>query len=491
MPSIGTGTFYLNLTALETDFQNQSLQIQVQILPRDINLQLGINGTDCTNSKLYTISMNNIMNVSVRPTTVVDGAFIPNANLTLSDSGGYTASFNQGTDCYWILVNSTLLNAGIHFLSAVFLKTDYESSVITIQLTIQQLILNSTLLPNNSIAIQTIGSIYNQWLYIQDNETGQPITDAQVSYIWAFGSDNLINYANGTYQFNLTIPFEPGTYPIEINIVPDLNYEAQNLQTLIEILPKAVNLQVFINNQNCTVNASYTIYMNQLMNITVIPLTSPEMIFIPNASVSLSDSNGLQLVFIPTSSAYYVELNSTALNVGTHFMSFIFSDQNYQSMAITMQITVQQIKLHAQINHMNSTLTQDTSTQYSVMINVEDSATNLPIIDANVSYSWAFGTGFLSNLGNGSYSFNSTIPSQPGTYFIQITIVPNINYEIQTIQFIIVATTPSTSSNAWIMVDGLGILIVLVLIGVVIKQNIINPKRYSNFGRFEKPHSSY
>ncbi len=238
-----------------------------------------------------------------------------------------------------------------------------------------------------------------------------------------------------------------------------------------------MNLQVFINNQNCTVNASYTIYMNQLMNITVIPLTSPEMIFIPNASVSLSDSNGLQLVFNSTSSAYYVELNSTALNVGTHFMSFIFSDQNYQSMAITMQITVQQIKLHAQINHMNSTLTQDTSTQYSVMINVEDSATNLPIINANVSYSWAFGTGFLSNLGNGSYSFNSTIPSQPGTYFIQITIVPNINYEIQTIQFIIVATTPSTSSNAWIMVDGLGILIVLVLIGVVIKQNIINPKR--------------
>ncbi len=271
-----------------------------------------------------------------------------------------------------------------------------------------------------------------------------------------------------------------GSYDITIN-ASKVFFETEEIVTRIRILPRTVYYNILLNSNDCTINKSYSTYIKQKVNFTIGIFSSAEHLPVTSGDLYLTDGTYISPTFSTIGDYYQLELNTSVFGLGVHFLSIVFNETDYQSAAETIQLTVARLSLGASLYNTNQTLLVDRNKNFTVQIYLEDPLTLLPISDAQISYSWIFGRGILTNLGNGFYLFEETSPKDIGTYQIVFTITsPNSDYDSEVITLTLVSQLTDVNPNLWwvLLIVGTIALITTVVLGIVTyKQKVLKPKQ--------------
>ncbi|MBN2157415.1 MAG: hypothetical protein JW776_15320 [Candidatus Lokiarchaeota archaeon] len=263
-----------------------------------------------------------------------------------------------------------------------------------------------------------------------------------------------------------------GTYDIQIN-ASQTDYYSQVLVTRIQILPRSIYFEIHINSVDCTSNKSYATKIQEDLHFSIGVYTVSGGIPVLTGTVQLSDGVSYSSPFSLIENRYYSMIGSSFFGLGVNFISIIFNETGYQSASEILQISVTRINLDA-IFQDSDTMLVTSRDDFSTRIFLKDPRTSNPILNATVTYSWTFGTGFLTEIGEGWYEFSETAPTQSGTYKVTFTITPvNSDYEILTMQMTLVSQKPDTIVKWWWIAIPVGAVIAVLsgsLIAIGVKQ---------------------
>ncbi len=263
-----------------------------------------------------------------------------------------------------------------------------------------------------------------------------------------------------------------GIYDIQINTTC-VNYQSQELITRIQILPKSIYFQVLINSADCSSNKSYSAKIQEDLNFTIGVFTSSGDSPVITGTVQLSDGVSYSTPFTIEGERYFNLIDSSFFGLGVNFISIIFNETGYQSASEVLQISITRINFNIEFESGDTLLIAKRS-EFTTRLYLADPRTSAPMLNAIISFSWIFGTGFLTEIGNGYYEFSGTAPSQVGTYEIIFTVTPaESDYEIGTISMTLVSQQPETPLQWWWIIASAG-LVVAVLSGSLIAIGVKN-----------------
>ncbi|TFG18633.1 MAG: hypothetical protein EU530_08620, partial [Promethearchaeota archaeon] len=279
-------------------------------------------------------------------------------------------------------------------------------------------------------------------------------------------------------EINSTESFpSSGIYDIQINSTC-VNYQSQELITRIQILPRSIYFQILINSADCSSNKSYSAKIQEDLNFTIGVYTSSSDQPVITGTVQLSDGASYSTPFTIEGERYFNLIDSSFFGLGVNFISIIFNETGYQSASEVLQISITRINFDIEFESGDTLLIAKRS-EFTTRLYLADPRTSAPMLNAIISYSWIFGTGFLTEIGNGYYQFSETAPSQVGTYEIIFTVTPaESDYEIGTISMTLVSQQPDTPLQWWWIIASAG-LVVAVLSGSLIAIGVKN-KRTKN-----------
>jgi hypothetical protein len=280
-----------------------------------------------------------------------------------------------------------------------------------------------------------------------------------------------------------------GSYDIQINVSAK-DSQPQDIVTRIQVLPRSVHFEILFNSVDISFNKSYSTPVKQILNISVGVKASSDNSPILSGTVYMTDGQYIHDDFSIVGNYYSMEINSSYFGLGVRFISIIFNETTYQSASNIVMLTVTRLPMSASLSETEPVLREERNTEFNVLIYVEDPITHLPITDVNVAYDWIFGRGFLTNLGNGYFELQETVPRELGTYIITITITsPNIDYEPSTISVTLVSQLPEGYSNLWwilLIVGSIALITVGILGYIGYKRNVLVPKREQEFNLLKK-----
>ncbi len=173
-------------------------------------------------------------------------------------------------------------------------------------------------------------------------------------------------------------------------------------------------------------------------------------------------------------------LSTSELGLGIHYLSLIYSQKDYQTTAINIQLLVTPRPIST-IMVSESTLIQKPGEVINFTLRLIDPLTLEPILGAFITYSWEFGTGYLEELGDGYYKLTEIVPSQEKTYTININLNLGGEYESKSLEVTVVSSRVIGSNNQMftILISIIAGILGLAAGWILYKQKILIPKRDS------------
>ncbi|TFG16665.1 MAG: hypothetical protein EU530_11575 [Promethearchaeota archaeon] len=270
-----------------------------------------------------------------------------------------------------------------------------------------------------------------------------------------------------------------GSYDIQINASAPFS-QTQDLVTRIQVLPRSVYFEIFINSVDVSFNKSYSAHVKQILNISVGVKASSDNQPILSGIVYMTDGQHIHDNFSVGGNFFSMEINSSHFGLGVRFISIIFNETTYQSYSEIIMLSVTRLPMKSSFFEIGSVLDWERNKPFEVLIYVEDPVTHLPITDVIVAYDWIFGRGFLTNLGNGYFKLEEIAPRETGSYRIIFTITsPNVDYEPSTLEFILISRAPETPNLWWILlvVGSIALIATGILGYIAYRRNVLIPKR--------------
>ncbi len=267
----------------------------------------------------------------------------------------------------------------------------------------------------------------------------------------------------------------PGTYDIQINASRS-GYITKELVTRIQILPRSVYFQILIDSSDCTLNKSYAAKIQQDLNFTIGVYTTFGDLPVTTGTIQISNGEDFSPPFSLVDDYHFGIIESEFFGLGVNFISVIFNETGYQSASEILQISITRISINIDLQD-GAILAVSKRDKFTTRIYIEDPRTSTPILNATVSYSWIFGTGYLTEIGNGIYEFSGTAPSQEDQFVITFTVTTsNPDYEIATITLTLVTQPTDTPIQWWWFVAG-AVVLVSTLSGTLIAIGVKNKKK--------------
>ncbi|WP_457557504.1 hypothetical protein [Candidatus Harpocratesius sp.] len=164
--TLGIGVHVLSLYISQDNYQTGFKKIQIEITPRDIQLFLFLNGKNATISPQISVPIQNTLNISFYLFDQNSSEYVESSNYSLaglSNSSIYTT--DKTGFKHEILINTSTMDIGIHYITLIIEKENYNyvSRVIELEITPREADINFSL--NNQ-----------NWNIMQSDEISIPIT---------------------------------------------------------------------------------------------------------------------------------------------------------------------------------------------------------------------------------------------------------------------------------------------------------------------------
>ena len=235
-----------------------------------------------------------------------------------------------------------------------------------------------------------------------------------------------------------------------------------------------------MNSIDASVSKSYTADYNSEILLEVNLYQSINSINITGGTLYLKKGTDYSIEVNETSDVFTTVIKTNEFGLGIHYFTLIFSKNGYQPESVQIAITVNKLAINATIIG-DKTILQEPEKEFTVQIKLLDPATNQPVENAKVTYAWIYGSGEMTDEGNGIYSFTEIAPLTENTYTITIITHVGDYYESEEIEITLVTSMSSNGTSLpleWlILIGGVALLVIGGLTRGIYKQKVVIPRQ--------------
>ncbi|KKL85346.1 hypothetical protein LCGC14_1955650, partial [marine sediment metagenome] len=459
---LSVGIKSLTIEAQKDNYETQSIEFIVKVVKRSTELLLFVDNNQINDSDTINVGINESLNIAAKY----------NDNLTKSFLSGVTTvellgidNLTETSNYYNITINTNILDQGINILIINAQWENYTSQTFQFYV---KLIEGATKLllyvndnptySSDTISVKT-DVIMNILVYYRDSITKAHLSNASVELLDIGNLTEISNYYIITINSNnLNLGITILTITAQIS-----NYQSQTIQFSVELTERTTEIQVFLNNENKTLDPVIELPLGSILNLTVKYAENQTKLHINNAIISLTGDNlSISLSENQTLEQYSIILNTTDLKIGVNLLTLTAQATNFQIETRELRITVN--KISTVISSVSGepiiTIYPGESVKLRIMINNSDFG--IAIKNANVTYRWTYGQGVLTDYDNdGIYEADlENIPE--GSYTITITASAGDDYNFESYEITISAITEPKSDQTWLIYVLFGGIIGLV-----------------------------
>ena len=212
------------------------------------------------------------------------------------------------------------------------------------------------------------------------------------------------------------------------------NYQPQTLIVRIEINEKETDMDIYLNGiPQAPQDRSITLPIKALLNITVKYYDNDTGVHIPGSVIQLvgEDLTDYYLTEYASLQQYAISINTTLLDIGVRFLTIYATHANYQSYSALLRIQVDRIKTNITTTSGAIVFNRQPGDDFRLRLTIQDLNFSVSILKANVSYTWVYGQGTLSDANNDGI-YETTITNLPGgTFQIAITVYAGDDYDFE------------------------------------------------------------
>jgi len=422
------GVNVITIFAQRSNYQSQTIQFFINIEIRSTYIELYVEEEEYDGEPFSTpfgVSLNvTVFFRDVNTTTHLTGANVELISSTLT--GAFAEIGNQ----FNYTINTNDLEKGPNVLTIIAQLDGYQPQTIQLFLNVKErdteliLLVNDESVNKSGTVSLVENELVNITVFYEDYLTRTHLSGANVE-LHSTGV-SILNETNS--QFNITIntnDLDKG--PNVLTIFAQLiNYQPKSFSFVIDVTERPTLIELFLNG-NRTVSPVLEVPIGSVINITVKFYDFITRGEIPSAWLQLRGQY-LTENLTEGSNQYYIIVNSTNLWFGDNKFTIVAQAPTFQiNTSITIMITVNSIS--TTINTMSDTTSITPGENFLIQVNLSNNDFGGIIKNANVTYSWANGQGFLSDSNNDGI-YEATLNSVPaGTYRIRIYAYAGVNYD--------------------------------------------------------------
>ncbi|TFF87968.1 MAG: hypothetical protein EU549_03855, partial [Promethearchaeota archaeon] len=386
----GVGETYLTLEASKRYFETREVTILINVINRDTELELFLNGEDKTLDKSQIVDYGTTLNVTVfyKDIEYATSKHIENATVQLTGVGpvkDLTESIQHNN--YYILIETNKLGVGNSYLTVEAQKQNYTIQSIRFKIEVQERDSYLDLVYLNYVQQTYVEQFWNETVNIRTsyNDTGTDnfISGASLSLI---GVDFALNFTemNTYYELNITTrKLSIGLNFLTISAERE-NYTSTSKTITINVKERTTTLTTYLKGIQST---SLSIPWNETIDIEISYNDSVLNKFISGAGVSLTGSD-LSETLSQSGERYQVTINSRELTLGPNFLIISAKQDNYTLNTKTITITVIR-RTTSLTTYLNNIKTSSISSGWNETLNIKvqynDSVLKQFISGANVT----------------------------------------------------------------------------------------------------------
>ena len=439
--TLGVGVHFLVISASQENYTTSIKNVEINVLERNSTIALLIDGEDITVNRYVATEIDKMLNITVFFTDPADDSHIDNANIRLT--GAINANFTElvALQQYYVSLDTNTLEQGINFLTIFAQKDNYESRslIFTIEVkqknTTLQLILNDIDNPiDNSIQV-TVGDIVNVTVIYQDD--GFNFIDNATIIIVGEGLNQTLFTQSLLYnQYNVSINTLDLNFGINLLTLyaQKANYRPQTLIIRIEINEKETDMNIYLNGiPQPQQDRSINLPIKALLNITVKYFDNESGTYIPGSLIQLV-GEGLADYYLTEYASleqYTISINTSLLDIGVRFLTIYATHANFQSYSALLRIQVERIKTNITTSSSEIVFNRQPGDNIRLEIQLRDINFDVSILNANVSYTWVYGQGTLSDADHDGIYVATLSNLREGTFQITITAYAGDDYDFE------------------------------------------------------------
>ncbi|MFW9829006.1 MAG: hypothetical protein ACFFEY_15620 [Candidatus Thorarchaeota archaeon] len=464
--NLGLGVKVLTVTAEKSLYNTQEINFFVEVTERETELLLYLNDIPKPDEGTIQLELNETLDVMVEFKDNITKNLLKNATIELVGVG----ELNETNGQYNIKLNASDLGKGFSVFTIYAQKVNYIPKSIRFYVEVFErktellLFIDNEQIDDGDMIQIEVDDIINLTVYFKDNITKQHLSGATVDLVGRGKFNETNDYYNMTIN---AVDLDQGITILTI-FAQLVNYQSQSLQFFIKVVERATNLQLFINSEYKTLDPTFSLTIGQNLNITVKYTDNDTGNHIDTALIQLIGQGLLiNLTKDDFLEQYYTILDTTTLGIGVKLFSIVAQANNFQIKTIDPRITVNRIMVLIELESGSSQIEAEIGDDVSIQILLNDTIFGSLILNAYVTYRWAYGIGNFTDLNNDGI-YEATLNNvQEGIYPIIITAFAGDDYDFEIKQITLVVTRPEVTSRpdlGWIIYILLGAIAGLVVL---------------------------
>ena len=452
------------------NYKTQSINFFIEIYEKATEYKLFLNGIDLTLNPLFILTVFENLNVTVKYTDN-ESIHITNATLQLIGEGlSLDLPENNTLQHYSRIIDTTILGIGVKIFNIIAQKNLYETQNIQFFVEIRerdskiQLIINDVPQNDGDTITVEIDDTINITVYFRDSIYDTHLPNATITLLgW-----NRLNETNN--QYNITINANDLEQGITVfTIFAQLtNYESQSIQFFIKVVERSTEILLFLNGVDKTNDPVFNLTIGQSLNITVKYIDNQTGYHIPGALVQL-EGMGLPITLDRDDilGQHIIILDTRDLGIGVKLFSIVAQANNYEIQTTDPRITVKRISTLINLESGGSLIEKEVGEDVLIKIILNDTVFGGLILNATVTYRWAYGPGELEDPDNNGI-YEVTLENLPlGSYPITINAFAGDDYDFETKIINLYVSSPETEGGldlSWLIYVLIGGIIGLTTI---------------------------
>lgn len=458
--NLSLGFNVLSIFTQLDSYESQSIQIYIEVYDIASELILEVEETPTSALETIQVEVNQFVNLTVFYRDNVTKLHISGANVSL----GWD-DFTETGSQYNYTLNTNDLDQGITIVTIEAQLNNYQTQTIQIyfevieRATELEVYVDSFQTTEAETILADVNQILNITVFYRDNISKQHLTGATVTVLGGNFSE-ISNQYNYSLNTNL---LEQGITILTVFAYME-NYQPRSFQFYVKVSERATEISLYLNSEEKTNDPVYELPFGSILNITVIYSDNQTKTHISGGNIQLiDDTYSDNLTENLAMNQYTLLLDTTVLKVGVNLFTIIAHANNFQVKMLSLRITLNKIATIINTTSGDSYFSILPSQSILLSIVLTDYDFGGRIINATVTYRWAYGQGtLLDPEDDGTYIVEiKNIPT--GTYTITITASAGDDYNFETYEITlnVVSVTPPDFSTIFILLAGvLGALVI-------------------------------
>ncbi|NVM45643.1 MAG: hypothetical protein HWN79_12075 [Candidatus Lokiarchaeota archaeon] len=334
--NLSLGFNVLSIIAQIGNYESQSIQIYVEVYDIASELLLLVDDTPTIALETIKVEVNQFINLTVFYSDNVTKLHISGATVSL----GWDNFTETGSQYYYNL-NTNDLDQGITIVTIEAQFSTYQSQTIQIYFEVVERATELKLHVEGDEKVEkdtirvNINQLLNVTVFYQDNLTKLHLSGAIVDFIGLGPFTELATqYYYSLNTSDLGLGFNAITISAQLN-----NYQFQNIQIFIEVVEKATELKLYVEDEEKVEKDTIQVEFNQLLNLTIFYQDNLSKTHLSGANITFIGIGN----FNDIGTQYYYNLNSSDIGLGFNVITITAQLDDFQSQIIQIYVDVYEI----------------------------------------------------------------------------------------------------------------------------------------------------